>query len=194
MKREEATKKILEIIEDEKNFSQEFKKLIFECDINAQEQSSWNGLTPIMYLLKWNHQKEISIPKEKIIPLLNQVDTSIQDYWGYNIFYYLILNKKNTNIENSIIKKLWKESYQKAKEKTFLKAIENFESTEEEIKTSSLTMILYMIKDLDFHLNKKIEKKIKNKEIITIIQNYDLYQLMERDLIKKISNDKKNKI
>ena len=194
MEKEEINQKILILIEDEKNFSKEFKTLIFQCDINVQDKSSWNGLTPMMYLLKWNHKKNIHIGKEKMTQLFSQVNVSIEDHWGYNFFHYFLLNKKKIMVENEIIQKLWENSSQKIKEKTFLKAVKDFQRMDKQIKTSALTIILYIIKDLNFHLNKKIEKKIKNMEIMTIIKNYQLYQSMKNDLMKKIGMIKKNKI
>jgi hypothetical protein len=189
IKIKEANQKILNLIDFEENCSiKEFKKFFKNCDINIQNTQSWNGLTPIMFVLKWNKVKKIGIEKKEIIELLKKTNYYVKDNWGYNVFHYILLNKESWKFTSSIIQEFWNNVGSNMQNDTVLKLIEDFEIGGEYFKQNTVKLLDYIFNDLEWKISLKVQKKIqKNQQLFKITQNIKLYHHLDN----KIKNTEK---
>lgn len=95
MSLEKNNQKILLLIDKNERLElseiDQFKQLLFDCDINI---SGNQRETPLMFLLSYNKSYNINIDNQTIFKLLKKSNLNQQDSSGCYLAYYLIFYNK----------------------------------------------------------------------------------------------------
>lgn len=99
---------LLDIIPKYSIFDQNFKReqfyeLLKKSDLNQQEYK--DGMTPLMFIVKYNFKNKYCLTREQIYPLLKQSNLNLQNFSGRTILSYLFGNniKEELNLSRQDI-------------------------------------------------------------------------------------------
>jgi ankyrin repeat protein len=91
MNKEEANQKILKMMNKDDSLSEDesqlFKKLIYHCNLNTENEHGW---TPLMYTLLFNKTKNLHLAKEQLGYLIKHSDLTIQSKDGWTPLMYAL--------------------------------------------------------------------------------------------------------
>ncbi len=171
-------------------------QLLHQSDLNQKQVKD----TLISYILQHNKSQNLQLKTDDIFALLQKTDFTILNYEDVGSFYYLLKNNEENELflNQEQMKDLYQKVTEKEKQKMVVLFCQNFQAekrtTEEKIKRLD-----FLLNDVKLTISKNTYLKLKEKNLLWIIEQVDKYRLMKKlhhDLPQNELNQsmKKNKI
>lgn len=205
MKREEANRKIIELMNGHIPFEMEvFTKIVnVYNDIDKNIEQSKNlfkiiekqninqhdntGNMLMSYILKKNHILQFST--EEVTSLLEKTDFNQKNPGNLTIFYYILRHYLKTDFTENQLKDFWNKTNIDNQNHIFLTLVKNFQHDKRNMSIK-IKEIIFLLENCEFKPTKKIEEQMKKEDIQIVLS----YIKLKEELPDQIKEKQKIKI